>query len=65
MSIAAIEALVVLAAKYEPEAISGIIQLFTKANVTVADVEAAFAVLKPYSAYNIPDVAPTTPLPSV
>lgn len=53
-----IEAIVVLAAKYGPEIVPTITGLFTKANPTVADVEAAFANLKPYSAYGIPDIAP-------
>lgn len=62
MSIAALEGLIVLASKYGPEAITGITALFKKADVTVADVEAAFGNLKTYVSYGIPDIAPTAPV---
>ena len=58
MSPAAIEAIVILAAKYGPELVTGIIGLFKTANPTIADVEAVFASVKPYSAYNIPETVP-------
>ena len=58
MSPAAIEALIILAAKYGPEFVMTVIALFKKPNPTVADVEALFANVKPYAAYGIPDVAP-------
>ena len=54
-----ITALIGLAAKYLPETIQGIISLYeSKTQPTVADVRAAFAQLKPYEAYGIPDKAP-------
>ena len=46
-----IEALVLLAAKYGPELVVGITRLFTKADASLADIEALFANVKPYSAY--------------
>lgn len=58
----ALVAIVQLAAKYGPELIHGIIALFEKETVTVADVKAAFAPLKPYSAYGIPDKLPEQPI---
>lgn len=57
MSAAAIEALIILAAKYGPALVTDIISLFKKENPTVADVEALFGSIKPYEAYGI--VAPT------
>lgn len=58
MSALTIEAIIQLAAKYGPEIVPAITALFTKAAPTIDDVEKAFANLKPYSAYGIPDVAP-------
>lgn len=45
--------------KYGPEVATMIIGLFKKTTVTVDDVEALFAQIKPYAAYGIPDKAPT------
>lgn len=57
-----ITALVGLAVKYGPEAVEGIIDLYDKkTNPTIAEVRAAFAKLKTYEEYGIPDVAPTVP----
>ena len=44
--------------KYGPEAYKSIVTLLTKSNPTVADVDVLFAGLKPYAAYNIPDLVP-------
>ncbi len=66
MSAAAIEALIILGAKYGPEvvlALTGMIKKIREGKpVTIEDVEAAFANLKPYGAYGIPDKAPL-PIP--
>ena len=61
MSPAAIEALIILAAKYGPEFVMAIIALFKKPNPTIADVEAIFADVKPYDAYGIPVTVPIKP----
>ena len=45
---------------YGPEAVTAIIGLFKNSNATIADVENVFANLKPYSAYNIPNLPGTT-----
>lgn len=39
--------------QYGPAAVQGIVKVLNNPSSTVADVEAAFANLKPYSAYNI------------
>ncbi len=58
MSPALLEALVIAAVKYGPGFVNSIIALFKqKTPPTIAEVEALFATVKPYSAYNIPDVA--------
>jgi hypothetical protein len=46
--------------QYGPGFVSDIVAILNNPNATVADVEAAFKNLKPYSAYGIPDkiVAP-------
>lgn len=54
MSPAAIEALIILAAKYGPQFVSSVIALFKKEQITVAEVEQLFANVKPYEAYGIP-----------
>lgn len=61
MSPAAIEAIVILAVKYGPPAVDGIIALFKKKDATIEDVEAAFAPLKEYASYGIPELAPVKP----
>lgn len=53
--------IVKLAATYGPEAAMGIIALFKKKEVTIEDVEAAFADLKPLEFYQIPLTVPTAP----
>lgn len=45
--------------QYGPEFVTSIIAIIENPNATVADVKAAFSNLKPYSAYNIPNI-PTT-----
>lgn len=50
-----------LALKFGPQLALGFAKLFEKKTVTVEDVEAAFAQLKPYSAYGIPDKIDTDP----
>lgn len=55
--------IVKLAATYGPEAVTGIIALFKSPNVTVAEVEAAFANLKPLEAYGLPVTVPTIQQP--
>jgi hypothetical protein len=61
MSAAAIEALVVLAAKYGPTAVTSIIALFKKTDPALEDVATAFEQLKTYESFGIPAVAPTAP----
>ncbi len=53
MSAAAIEAIVILAAKYGPEFVTSIIALFKKRDVTIEEIEALFANVKPLSSYGI------------
>lgn len=53
MSAAAIEALIILLAKYGPPAVEAAIALLKKPDPTIADVEATFALIKPYDAYGI------------
>jgi len=54
--------LVTAGLQYGPGFVTSIISILKNPNATVADVEAAFANLKPYSAYNIPTpVAPVVP----
>ncbi len=55
MSPAALEALIILAAKYGPGFVASIIALFKKDTITVEEVHALFANVKPYESYNIPD----------
>jgi hypothetical protein len=52
--------LVTAGLQYGPEFVTSIISILKNPNATVADVEAAFANLKPYSAYNIP--VPSAPV---
>jgi hypothetical protein len=62
---ATLQAIIQLAAKYGPEAVADIIALFSKkGGVTPQDVIDAFASLKPYAAYGIPDKVPTPANPS-
>lgn len=48
--------------QYGPQFVMDIEKLINNPSATVADVVAAFSNLKPYSAYGIPDVAPTSPV---
>lgn len=48
-------ALATLAVKYGPEVVPPIIEAFKKKDATIEDVEKAFAPLKKYEDYNIPD----------
>lgn len=63
MSAAAIEALIILAAKYGPPLVLDIIALFKKENPTVQDVETLFGTIKKYEDYGInpPPTAPIVP----
>lgn len=47
---------------YGPQFVTDIAGILKNPASTVADVEAAFANLKPYSVYGIPDVAPKAPV---
>lgn len=58
MSAAALEAIIILAAKYGPEFISSLIALFKAKEITVQQVEELFANVKPYEAYGIPEIPP-------
>ncbi len=58
MSPQAIEALIILAAKYGPELVVNIIAVFKKQDPTLEDFHVLFSNVKPYEAYNIPDVGP-------
>lgn len=49
--------------QYGPEFVTKIIAILRNPNSTVQDVENVFANLKPYEAYNIPDVVPVVPPP--
>jgi hypothetical protein len=53
------------ALQYGPEFVKSVIAAFQKPNPTVMDIEILFAGVKPYSAYNIPDVNPAAPVPTV
>lgn len=48
------------ALQYGPEFVKSVIAALQKPNPTVADVEALFQGVKPYSAYGIPDIAPNS-----
>lgn len=49
---------------YGPEFVTNIIAVLKNPASTVQDVENAFSNLKPYAAYNIPNI-PVAPIPSV
>jgi len=49
------------ALQYGPAFVKQVIAAFQAPNPTVADIEALFAGVKPYSTFNIPD---TTPKPA-
>ncbi len=53
MSAAAIEAIVILAAKYGPTFVTEIMALFKKQDVTIDEIEKLFANVKPLSSYGI------------
>lgn len=55
--------LVTAGLQYGPEFIANIIAILKNPNATIQDVENAFANLKPYSAYNIPNIPQTTVSP--
>ena len=59
--------LVTAGLQYGPEFVTSIIAILKNPNATIQDVENAFANLKPYSAYQIPNipVAPLTAIPSI
>lgn len=59
MTPTALEAIIILAAKYGPQLALNIVALFKSKEVTVEQVEQAFANLKPYEAYGIPEVVTT------
>lgn len=59
-----LNALVLAGFQYGPQIVTDIKNLFNKKDATIDDVEAVFANLKPYSAFGIPDVAPTSPVAS-
>jgi len=61
MSPTLITLLVTAGLQYGPEFVMSIIAIIENPNATVADVKAAFVNLKPYSAYNIPNI-PTAPI---
>lgn len=61
MSTAAIEALVILAAKWGPQLVLDIEKVFTKSDPTIQEFADLFRDLKPYDAFGIPDIAPTKP----
>lgn len=53
MSPATIGAILTLVSQYGPQILTGIEGLFTSANPTIQDIQAVFAGLQPYSAFNI------------
>lgn len=65
MSPALIQALIMAGIQYGPSIITDIKNLFNKKDATIEDIEAVFANLKPYSAFNIPDIAPTSPVVTI
>ena len=61
MSPALVMLLVQAGLTYGPQFITDIKTLLAKTDVTIADIEALFANVKPYAAYGIPDNSiPTT-----
>lgn len=61
MSPALAQLLIQAGLQYGPEFVQSIIALLKKPDPTIADIEALFADVKPYSFFNIPDVAPVAP----
>lgn len=59
---ATVQAIILLAAKYGPTLVNGIIALLKKKDVTLDDLDAAFAPLVAYEAFGIPDKVPTVPV---
>jgi hypothetical protein len=57
MSPALLEALVIAAVKYGPGFATSVLALFKQKEITLEQVEALFANVKPYSDYGIPDQA--------
>jgi len=48
------------ALQYGPTFVKSVIAAFSNPATTVGDIDKLFMGVKPYSAYNIPDIAPTT-----
>ena len=48
--------------QYGPAFVTSIIAVLKKPDPTIADIETLFADVKPYSYFNIPDIAPTAPV---
>lgn len=53
------QAIIMLVAQYGPGIIDRIESALNKSSLTITDIRAIFADLKPYSAFGIPDVVPT------
>lgn len=49
------------AIQYGPAFIKQIIELCQKKDLTIAEIDAAFASVKPYDAWNIPNIPTQTP----
>lgn len=62
MSPALAQLLIQAGLTYGPEFVQSIIAILKKPDPTLADIENLFADVKPYSFFNIPDVAPTAPI---
>lgn len=61
MSQLALEALIMLAAKYGPGLALEIADLFEKDEITVAEVKVIFGKVRPYESFGIPEVVPKKP----
>ncbi len=61
MSPAIVQLLIQAGIQYGPAFVTEAIAIIKNQNATVADVEALFAKVKPYEAYNIPNI-PTAPV---
>jgi hypothetical protein len=59
MSAAAIEALIILAAKYGPQLVLDLVSLWRQPAPTLADIETLFKRVKPYEEY-FPATGPVT-----
>jgi hypothetical protein len=67
MPVSLITLLITAGLQYGPEFVMSIIAIIENPNASVNDVKLAFANLKPYSAYGIPNIpiGTATPLPTV